>query len=553
MEKRVPKRTGTYADSLCAIGYATLLEELTGGEALVKDMGAEYVVQCVSEKAEEEWPHPTPGFIYIWRKSEEQRPPGEWVFDYEQEKELAEAAKKSRTSVTASRRLKDVQAEVSDIPTRTPHPDYRFAAIIEYMRKGWTSDKELYRWVRAHPNEALKAVCDAFQGLGAGLDLKWSNSQILNPSTGKGIHASKTIAKSASGFKLVEPFDEWMKLRALWTAMVTYPADEDFKFCVLEPGNISAFRTKKIRDELRDLGLWGGVRLDIEVTLRVLRLLLRNSEYERGGIVFGNRRPNEFIRGVRVSYFKKMGMASALMNDSHFPLPSWFAIHTKEDYSAYREIVDEPYGDGAGIRSGPLTGLNEKHSDEIALLQGYRRWLLTAELFDLLEFHADFAASSLQRKSTDNFSKEFDSRILTLLLTKGYGMADNGIVTRIVTSQGFLNIARAIRNTTIYAVGIKGSKREPQFGLAQRFKQRIKAGKAEFLQELSEFIQNQNWEVQHRLKGAGFLVSTSDIDEVVSLIEQAGPNGYQLVGMLLLAYGFAKAESTGAPEDQPQE
>lgn len=324
--------------------------------------------------------------------------------------------------------------------------------------------------------------------------------------------------------------------------MVTYRVDEDFKFCVLEPGRLALSSLARIRTELRDMGLWGGgVRLDIEMTLRLVRLLLRHSEYEQGGVVFGKRRPRDIIRGVRVTYFKGFGKASAIMNDSLYPLPSWFAVESKADYDAYCAIINEPYGDKGEITSGPLSGLKEDHSDDVSLLQDYRRWLLSGDLADLLEFHSRFAAVLMPRKAGGKYFREFDSRILTILLTKGYGMVDN--VSEIVTATGFLNIARAIRNTTIYAVGMKNSNREPRFGLAQRFKQRIKAGKSEFLQELSEFVQNQNWEVQHKLKGAGFVVSTTDLDEVVKLVD-ARDNGHQLVGMLLLAYGFARAEST---------
>ena len=58
---------------------------------------------------------------------------------------------------------------------------------------------------------------------------------------------------------------------------------------------------------------------------------------------------------------------------------------------------------------------------------------------------------------------------------------------------------------------MKSSGREIRFGFAQKLKQRIKAGDSEFLAELSDFVQQQNWEVVHRLNGKGFQVSGSSI------------------------------------------
>lgn len=119
-------------------------------------------------------------------------------------------------------------------------------------------------------------------------------------------------------------------------------------------------------------------------------------------------------------------------------------------------------------------------------------------------------------------------------------------MNEIIVSSGFQNIARAIRNTTIYAVGLKNSRREIRFGLAQKFKQRIKAGNFEFLAELGDFVQQQNWEVLHRLGGQGYVVTDADLDDIVRLTEKFGA---ELVGMLLLAYGFARADSVAGKGD----
>jgi hypothetical protein len=118
----------------------------------------------------------------------------------------------------------------------------------------------------------------------------------------------------------------------------------------------------------------------------------------------------------------------------------------------------------------------------------------------------------------------------------------------IIGDEGFRNIARALRNTTVYAAGMSNSNREVRFGLAQRWKQKMKAGNGPFLAEVGDFVQAQNWEVVHRLKGRGFQVSASDLDHLVELVDQ---HGADLVGSLLLAYGYARAPKTEAEDAAP--
>ncbi len=543
MEILIPKKTGTYADALCAIGYASLLTELRRASAHIEDLEHSFRVFCPQGRPPEEWQPPSPGFWYILRKSKDNAPGGTKIIDYEREKAIADAAKKSKASALARKRVAEALEEVSETVANEGSPEYRFAAMIESMRKGWSSDLSLYRWIMENREACLEITRLRLQGKEAVLKTEWSNSQLLNPSTGKGVHATKTIAKSASGFKLTDTFDEWMKLRGLWASMLGFRSGEDFKFFVVVPGNISFPQVDKLRNLLRDLGMWGIVRLDIEAVLRLLQSLLLHSEYkEVGGIPLAFQTPADVVRGLHLAFFKSLGTAAALMNDSLLPLPDWFKVEDSDDVEDYLEICQEPFGEGKGTY-GPLSTLRDDRSDDVALLQKYRRWLTTGKLMDLLEFHASYASHLLQKIAASDFAVPFQSSILHKLLQKGYPE-----VIDIIESQGFQNIARAIRNTTIYAAAMKAkSNREIRFGLAQRLKQRIKSGDKEFLAELSNFVQDQNWEVVNRLNGKGFLVSDSDMNDIVRLTAQYGS---ELVGMLLLAYGYSRGVKT---EDKVEE
>jgi hypothetical protein len=154
--------------------------------------------------------------------------------------------------------------------------------------------------------------------------------------------------------------------------------------------------------------------------------------------------------------------------------------------------------------------------------------------------------------------KKFSTQNLTLLITKSYS-EEYPMLKEIVEDSGFQSVARAIRNCTIYArraqrhdqssTGLKPQeiKRDVRYGLAQQWKQKLKGGKEELVVVISEFVQEQNWEIEHRLEGKGHLVSTDDLNRVILLIEQYGA---ELVGSLLLAYGYAIAEKVSSTDSQ---
>ena len=120
-------------------------------------------------------------------------------------------------------------------------------------------------------------------------------------------------------------------------------------------------------------------------------------------------------------------------------------------------------------------------------------------------------------------------------------------MTEIIEDPGFQSVARAVRNATIYALTIPNMRREVRFGLAQKWKQKINSGCDEFTAELAEFVQQYNWETAHRLKGVGHMVTTTELDSLMSLVTN---RGHEIVGSLLLAYGFARAPKveSGQPE-----
>jgi hypothetical protein len=539
MLKQIEKTSGTYADALEAIGWATLMSEYGLKNIEVRDNGLQFTVSGEGQLCLDHIPQ-----LGFWFVADEKNPPpkiADWNLDYPAERAKEEAQREFEKAAKAGKKKSALKhaSEMGHIqPPDAPKPELKLAKMISSMRKGWNSDRDLAVWIDSHPNETTQWVEAAMAGSAFAPCPSFSNTQLLNPATGKGVSAAKSQARSPNSLPdvFIDPFAEWMKLRGLWRAMLAYRSGEDFKFMVVEPGQISPGGIQLLRSELESLNLWGGIRLDIEATLRLTEILILNSDALQldAPISLKKRRPSSVIRGLRQAFFKSLGTAAALMNEALLPLPAWFDITSKADADAYIKIIHEAIG--SRPRGGCLGTLDEDKSDEGALLQQYRSWLASGEFEDLMAFHHEFGALTLRKAAAKEFTRQFSTEVLDDLLIRTYESTQ--MLTEIIKTTGFQNIARAIRNTTIYAVGLKDKKREVQFGLSQRWRQSIKQGGGHFPTALADFVQANNWEVVHRLEGRGFQVATTDLDQVFELIEK---HGEEKVGALLLAYGFSRA------------
>jgi hypothetical protein len=544
-------KTGTYADTLQAIGVASLLRECGHEKVVVRGAGGRFEIAVARSLDEDEWKPPSAGFPYVWERSKEPEPEHvRLILDYEGEKEKDEAWKAYEKGLKKSKgKGRELLEEQGLEEPARPSRDLVMAKMLASMRKGWSSDRDIAKWVEGDSPEVMPFVWSSLgvDGHKRPKAPDVSSTQMLNPIAGKGIHASKTNWKSPGSLPdvLIDPFAEWMKLRGMWLAMLPYRSGDDFKFFVIEPIDIAVGALGKLRLALADIGLYGvagGIRLDIEATLRLTELLIRHSDVYRGQdadeIQLSRRRPKELIAGLRQAFFKSLGTAAALMNDALLPLPDWFAIESRQDCDEYFTVIEEAVG---SVRVNPRTwgclgSLDEGKSDEGAILQCYREWLLSSEVSDLLEFHYRYAVKMMQKLASKPYAQAFSTAYLDLLLKKGCQEKD--VMKEILDNEGFQSIARAVRNTTIYAVGMKNSSREPRFGLAQEWKQKMKGGKTELAAAVAEYVQSQNWEVAHRLKGKGHTVTTEELNGFFSLLDK---HDAQLVGSLLLAYGYARA------------
>ena len=161
-------------------------------------MGTHFQIKLSPDVPDEQWRPPSPGFYYIWRKSKEkEKPQGTRVLDYEEEQGRVKAKEKSNKKKKEA--LNKALEEQGLSPVESVNHEYGPSAILESMRKGWSSDKDVYQWVIQNPEKTLKWVQSELKPLGRIEQLEHpevSNSQFFNPASGKGVHAAKTNYKS---------------------------------------------------------------------------------------------------------------------------------------------------------------------------------------------------------------------------------------------------------------------------------------------------------------------------------------------------------------------
>ncbi len=534
MQVYIQKETGTYADTLKAVGLADLLREVTSQDVRIRNVGSHFEIEGANPPPVESWHAITPGYPYILDAKDKDIPQGK-VLDYEREKEKVKILREFRQATgKKGEKVKAALKEQSLSAPEQPDKEYQMALFLAMMRKGWSSDKQLYRWIMDNQDSA-KAQAAKLLGLNAGIAEDnfpaISNSQVFNPIAGKGVHRPKPDSASPSSISkaIIDGSNEWLKFRGAYKAMLPYRAGDDFKVFVIEPGDISMDAIGRLRSEMLALSLYGNLRLDIDTSLRLLQILIMNSDAFGQGINLFGRFPARVVAGLHQAYFQSLGNAAALMNYAFMPLPSWFAVTDQESANAYLEIIKEHASDkNRDGETGCLRVLNEDNSGDIPVLQSYREWLSTGSLDTLLDFLSLFALKVVERRGRNEWVREFSVEGLNELLGRGYKF-----VLDIITNDGFKNVARAIRNATIYALSLK--RREVHFGLAQEWKQKIKGGAKEFVPALANFVQRYNWESE---KIKAHVVKQEDLDAVIGLIDE---HGAELVGMLLLAYGYARA------------
>jgi hypothetical protein len=387
------------------------------------------------------------------------------------------------------------------------------------------------------PNDAEKAAAAWKQidkAHGFGIDTMTTCQQLYNPDQGKGQNRSKASGMSIGnidGFWLVE----WLKLIGFYETAITRQVRgaKDRKTFVVVPRKLSYAENsailKKFAENMRYAET--STKFDILAAIRYVNTVLQYFAEQKQREGFRRARTvKQLVSGFHTAFYKDLGNAVATMNVSFIGLPGWVEIHESADVKLYQGMLKE--------LETLVSFMDEEHSDAFNLLQDLRDFVSGDDLTAFFRFTNAFPAYLMgkreQGKRVSTLTTDFIER---LIMTTEKQYAD------ILASEGFQNIAYAIRQSTVTAQYRKKQgdrKYDVRYGLGQQLARKARY-KDEFIAELGDFLFKYNAEnaqvMETRNGPFRKSVRTTDIDEIVALIDRFGS---QTVANLLIAYGYAR-------------
>jgi hypothetical protein len=199
--------------------------------------------------------------------------------------------------------------------------------------------------------------------------------------------------------------------------------------------------------------------------------------------------------------------------------------------------------------------LDESHGDDYNLLLQYRDFVSGNDLQPFFEFTTAYSSYIIgKRERPGGRARQFTVENLRRLIMNS---AEGPRLTKILETPGFRNIAYAIRQATVTAQYRKqqGDRRyDVRYGLGQQIARKA-AYPQEFVAELADFLAQYNAEnaqvMENRPGPYRRSVQTTDIDDIVALIDEFGDS--RLICNLLIAYGYARERRQAPGEEQGED
>ena len=573
----VDKQTGTFADVCLAYGLATILDELLRhalGEhesrtVKILERGTTYAIE-LTPALQEGWVEDLTPFEPIpfmkTPKNSGTMPDNIYNIDYNAQKARYDAYNELRKTLgdTLKKDPNDSEA-LTALKESEPHPDYRIWQKINMMSgisaynaavTNWHENcehfVELLRLLLALHAKAPNPVTICEQEWKTfkkkknliGKD-RLNMLQVFNPSTGKGQNATKA---SNLSMKNVDNFwlCEYLKMVGFYHCAVPRfvlvkqgEPPKDRKTFALAPINMTLAAHNDIFKSFRDtVGSNYAIKSDIFAVLNYTNCFLQYCEAAQEFDDLWGEGPQNFVAGLHTAFYKDLGNSSAVMNLSFINLPRWMNVENADDVQVYHEIIAE--------HLNIIGSLEEERSEGYQLLQHYRDFLSAHDLTAFFEFTAQYPNYLLNALAKENFwIKPLSTTNLRRLL-----MNNRKELTPIIESEGFQNIARAIRQSTVTLQYMTKRGRPPydiRYGLGQELRRKANYPD-EFIQVLGDFLHSFNAENARIAESSEGhwrkSVREDDITEIVQLIDEHGP---QTVCHLLLAFGYASTSKDDTP------
>lgn len=585
----IPKETGTYADTLKAVGLATLLDELApdNTEVTVGDAGANFVIRLSTPLPDKpNGARLTVGYQYFAHEKAKPAPTGikPEPFLYKDQRALEKIWQKWNKAHQRVRK-RNSRARAEEIVAAKPRqPDNRLS-LFKAMRGLFpTSDSwnnvahAVQRQVATDPNELAAYVTARMycqdsampRNRAAAFEKAASVLQTFWPTAGKGINRPKPDGAKIGQMNdpWVDWFNEWCRYRGvgyLLTARPTGTSRKDLKFLCLLPGTeITLPGLRRLTNEVSEERIffeghaYTNVKSDVFAVLGLAKWLIIHSEYaphprERIVRFLRTIRPGrigvrDLLAGMQVAYFKSLGTGRALSNVSTILLPDWLPV-SAATYEAWRTLLDE--------HQTVLATLGEYKGEEAALLIAYRDALSRNQLDLYLDFFADYGAHYMRRKGRKQYSEQFTQQNVEVLIM-ALSEDVNPRIADLIKSAGFRSLANAVHEATVKAQYWKGQGQQDydiHYGLAQKWKRAVDQGTEFFLHELADFVRaynEENGKRQEKKKPTRDAVTQTDLDTILNTITSGELNA-RMVCLLLLAYGYSMTANEKANAEARRE
>jgi hypothetical protein len=491
----IEKMSDTSADTLLAVGFASLLKEVlrqNGKSAkgiMIQNAGPYYQVESPTPITNDDLQNIEPFVIvkplktdkYIDKQAEQGlKLDG---FEYQQQQEISKSFYEKLRKWPPEYRTPEARMNKAAYPlfADIPEPDSQLDRYqtIQQMKIASSFNELAQRWFfleylqREHIHILLELFSSPINDIdnavvsctklakehGLKKDAYVTALQIINPITGKGANYAKASELTRAignqdSFWLVE----LLKFVGFMYAAAPYvvKGSKDRKTYVLQPKTIDLNTLQRMMDKFRAV-CWSStaVKLDIMASLRFAQTFIQHRQQALQGEMeddfFGEEQVYSIAQGFEVAFYKDMGSAYATMNVSSINLPYWLPrIKTLEEAEAAFAIVKEHLQIIQRLRNSK----GEEGSEEFELLRFYRDFLSGRDLRPFWKFTTAYSSYLISQheheKSPQRQIRPFTTTGLENIIEMNT-TATKKKLTGITTNEGFRRIAYAIRQSTIMA------------------------------------------------------------------------------------------------------
>jgi hypothetical protein len=491
----IEKTSDTSADTLLAVGFASLLKEvlrqngISAKGIMIQDAGPYYHVRTPIPITANDLQNLEPFAIikplvtdkYI----DKQEKKGLKLdgFDYQRQQDISKSCYEKQRKLPPEYRTPEARLNKSAYPLfadiEEPDPQLGRYQAISQMKIASSFNELAQRWFyieylqREHIHILLELFSSPINDIDNAIiactklakehELKKNAYatalQIINPTTGKGAN----YAKASELTRAIGNQDSFWLLELLKFVGFMYASapfvvkgSKDRKTYVLQPKIIDLSTLQRMMDKFRDV-CWSStvVKLDIMASLRFAQTFIQHRQQALQGEMeddfFGEEQVYSIAHGFEVAFYKDMGSAYATMNVSSINLPYWLPrIKTLEEAEAAFAIVKEHLQIIQRLRNSK----GEEGSEEFELLRFYRDFLSGRDLRPFWKFTTAYSSYLISQheheKSPQRQIRPFTTTGLENIIEMNT-TATKKKLTGITTNEGFRRIAYAIRQSTIMA------------------------------------------------------------------------------------------------------